>query len=157
MRHPVVLCRLLLTPEHRLPAPVEGVARRQIADTWGAPRSGGRRHRGVDILARRDTAVRSTTPGIVASVGTVALGGNAVSVVGPRLSLHYYAHLDHFGAFKPGDKVQPGDVLGYVGDSGNAKGTPCHLHYGVYRMLVWPTDPWPLLEDGERARVRGGA
>jgi murein DD-endopeptidase MepM/ murein hydrolase activator NlpD len=111
----------------------------------------------VDIFARRGARVRSATPGIVASAGAVELGGNAVSVVGPGLSLHYYAHLDHFGAFKPGDRVRSGDVLGYVGDSGNAKGTPCHLHYGVYRMLVWPTDPWPLLEDGEGPRVRGGA
>jgi peptidoglycan LD-endopeptidase LytH len=155
LRHPLALCELLLIAEPQsLTVPVDGVRQRQIADTWGGPRGGGRRHRGVDIFASRGTPVRSTTPGIVARVGVVALGGNAVSIVGPRLTAHYYAHLDRFGAFKPGDRIAAGDVVGYVGDSGNAKGTPCHLHYGVYRALLWPVDPWPLLGDrrnpGER-------
>jgi peptidoglycan LD-endopeptidase LytH len=156
LRHPLALCKLLLTTEPTLPVPVEGVRRRQIADTWGGPRSGGRRHKGVDIFAGRGTPVRSATAGIVATVGVKDLGGNAVSIAGPRLSLHYYAHLDRFGVFKPGDTVRAGDVIGYVGDSGNAKGTPCHLHYGVYRALVWPTDPWPLLDEHTEARDRMG-
>jgi len=155
LRHPLALCELLLIAEPQsLPVPVDGVRQRQIADTWGGARSGGRRHKGVDIFASRGTPVRSTTPGIVARVGVVALGGNAISIVGPRLTAHYYAHLDRFGAFRPGDSVASGDVVGYVGDSGNAKGTPCHLHYGVYHALLWPVDPWPLLGDrrtpGER-------
>jgi murein DD-endopeptidase MepM/ murein hydrolase activator NlpD len=49
------------------------------------------------------------------------------------LESHYYAHLDRFGTFREGDVVEPGDVLGYVGTSGNARGTPSHLHYGIYR------------------------
>lgn len=140
---------LLLTAEPGLPVPVDGVARRQIVDTWGDPRSRGRRHEGLDIFAPRGTPVRSTTEGVVVRVGVVSLGGRTVTVVGPRLTRHYYAHLERFGAVAVGDRVEAGDVVGYVGDSGNARGTPCHLHYGVYRALVWPANPWPLLDDAE--------
>ena len=130
-----------------LPVPVDGVKARQVADTWGGIRSGGRKHRGVDIFAPRGTPVRSTTAGVVTRVGTVSLGGNAVWILGPGLRIHYYAHLDRFGAFRPGDTVRAGDLLGYVGDTGNARGTPCHLHYGVYRAPGWAINPWPLLAD----------
>ena len=94
--------------------------------------SGGRRHEGIDIFAARGTPVASTTRGIVSRVGTNRLGGQFVGVIGPGLEWHYYAHLDHFGAFRAGDIVQPGDGLGYVGDTGNARGGPPHLHYGIY-------------------------
>ncbi len=148
LRHPVELWRLWRSPvPGSLPVPVEGVRARQIADTWGGMRSGGRRHRGVDIFARRGTPVRSAARGLVARVGRVQLGGNAVTVVGPGLYLHYYAHLDSFGVFRPGDTVREGDVLGYVGDTGNAKGTPCHLHYGLYRLTGRAVNPWPLFKD----------
>ena len=61
------------------------------------------------------------------------LGGQIVGVLGPGLEWHYYAHLDRFGTLREGDIVQAGDVLGYVGNTGNARGTPSHLHYGIYR------------------------
>lgn len=153
---PLEAVALLLTAEPRLRVPVDGVARRQVADSWGNPRSGGRRHEGLDVFAPRGTPVRSTTRGVAVRVGVVSLGGRTVTVVGPRLTRHYYAHLDRFGPQEVGDRVAAGDVVGYVGDSGNARGTPCHLHYGVYRALVWPTNPWPLLDDAE-ARPAGRA
>src|SRR5918996_560534 len=116
-----------------LPSPIAAIGRSRFVDTWGAPRSGGRRHEGIDIFAPKSTPVVSTTRGIVTRVGTNRLGGFVVGVLGPGLEWHYYAHLDRFGTFKEGDVVNPGDILGYVGTSGNARGTPPHLHYGIYR------------------------
>ena len=147
LRHPILIARLAsASAPPSLPVPVDGVRARQIADTWGGPRSGGRKHEGVDIFAPRGTPVRSTTPGLVLRVGTLSLGGQIVAVLGPALHVHYYAHLDRFGAFRPGDVVQRGDVLGYVGDTGNARGTPFHLHYGLY-TAQGAVNPRPLLED----------
>jgi murein DD-endopeptidase MepM/ murein hydrolase activator NlpD len=130
----------------RLPSPV-GIPRPAFVDTWGAARSGGRRHEGIDIFVPRGTPVRSTTRGIVTRVGTNRLGGRIVGVLGPALEWHYYAHLDGFGQFREGDLVREGDVLGYVGDSGNARGTPPHLHYGVYRG--GPSNPYSRLAPPE--------
>ena len=140
-----------------LPVPVEGVAARRIADTWGAARSEGRRHEGVDIFAARGTPVRAATRGVVSSVREGGLGGRQVWLLGPGGERHYYAHLE---GFAPGlqrmDIVEPGDLLGFVGDSGNARGTPPHLHYGIYGD-AGAYNPWPLLQaatdaDGNRRR-----
>jgi peptidoglycan LD-endopeptidase LytH len=125
----------------QLPSPV--AHRVRFVDTWGATRAGGRRHEGIDIFAPRGTPVVSTTRGFVTRVGTNRLGGRIVGVLGPGMEWHYYAHLDGFGPIREGDMVQPGDVLGYVGDTGNARGTPPHLHYGVYRGGA--INPYPRL------------
>jgi murein DD-endopeptidase MepM/ murein hydrolase activator NlpD len=131
----------------RLRNPVAAPRLSRLADSWGAARSGGRRHHGIDIFAPRGTPVVSATRGIVTRVGVNQLGGQIVGVLGPGLEWHYYAHLDRFGTFRAGDVVQAGDVLGYVGDTGNARGTPPHLHYGIYRG--GPTNPYPRLAPGD--------
>lgn len=128
-----------------LAVPVEGVRPAQLADTWGAARSGGRRHEGIDIFAPCGRPVLSATRGLVLETGENALGGQVVRVLGPGGSVHYYAHLSRFGGVRGGDRVQPGDTLGYVGDTGNARGTPCHLHYGVYERGGGARNPFPLL------------
>jgi peptidoglycan LD-endopeptidase LytH len=157
LRSPVMMMRLAWMPAPvALPVPVDGVERRQIADTWGGPRSGGRAHEGVDIFAPRGTPVRSTTRGVVLRVGLNRLGGRHATVLGPGLQVHYYAHFDRFGLFDAGDVVEPGDILGYVGDSGNAKGTPPHLHYGIYTPGTGAVNPWPLLSDDQRASPLSG-
>ncbi len=134
-----------------LPVPVEGVAARRIADTWGAARSGGRSHEGVDIFAPRGTPVTSSTRGVVSQVADRGLGGKQVWVIGPGGERHYYAHLD---AFAPGlarfDRVEAGALLGFVGDTGNARGTSPHLHYGIY-AIDGAYNPWPLLQAQTRA------
>ena len=128
-----------------LPVPVQGVRPRQIADTFGAPRGGDRTHAGIDIFARRGTPVRSATPGVVADVSERGLGGRQVWVIGPARERYYYAHLEDWAdGLARGQVVQPGDLLGHVGDSGNAKGTPPHLHWGVYGA-DGARDPLPLL------------
>jgi murein DD-endopeptidase MepM/ murein hydrolase activator NlpD len=142
-------------PPMRLTNPVVPVRARRLSDSWGAPRPGGRRHEGVDIFAPRGTPVVSTTRGIVARVGSNRLGGLIVGVVGPGLEWHYYAHLDRFGAFREGDIVRPGDVLGYVGNTGNARGTPAHLHYGIYRG--GPRNPYPRLTSSDQSESRAGS
>ena len=134
-----------------LPMPVRGVNVAEVADTWGAERSGDRRHEGVDIFATRGTAVTSTTRGVVGAVREGGPGGRQVWVRGPGLENHYYAHLDGWAEhLSQGDVVLPGDVLGFVGDSGNARGTPTHLHYGIYGD-DGALDPMPRLRAGAPA------
>jgi murein DD-endopeptidase MepM/ murein hydrolase activator NlpD len=145
-RHPLVLYSLWREPlPPRVRIPVEGVQPRQLVDTWHAARSEGRRHEGIDIFAAQGTRVLSATRGIVLFVGTNRLGGRVVEVIGPGLAWHYYAHLDRFGEIRPGQVVTAGQILGYVGDSGNAKGTPFHLHYGMYLPPHHAVDPYPFL------------
>lgn len=127
------------------PVPVEGVRTRQLTDQWGAPRSGGRKHQGIDIFARCGTPIVSATRGLVTRVGTNMLGGRIVRVLGPGGYWHYYAHLSEFGDIREGQLITAGTVLGKVGDTGNAKGTPCHLHYGIYSRVGGAKNPYPLL------------
>ena len=122
------------------PLPEQG-----LADTWGAARSQGRTHEGIDIFAPRGTPIQSTTQGIVSKVGNNNLGGRVVVVVGPGGAGHYYAHLEDYADISPNDWVNAGDIIGYVGDSGNAKGTPPHLHYGIY-INGSAVNPYPLLQ-----------
>jgi murein DD-endopeptidase MepM/ murein hydrolase activator NlpD len=131
-------------PPARLPSPVIGARPQKLADSWGGARSGGRRHQGIDIFAPKDTPVVSTTRGIVTRVGTNRLGGQVVWVLGPGLESHYYAHLNRFAAIRAGQVVDAGDVLGYVGRTGNAHGTPFHLHYGIYHRGM-AQNPYPRL------------
>lgn len=130
----------------QLIVPVDGIKARDIADTWGGARSEGRTHQGVDIFAKKGTAVLSTTQGIVTKKGLDSLGGKVVWVIGPHLSRHYYAHLDDYSEqIQEGDWVEVGQILGYVGNTGNAKTTPPHLHYGIYLNGVGAINPYPLL------------
>jgi murein DD-endopeptidase MepM/ murein hydrolase activator NlpD len=132
-------------PPRVLPVPVEGVAPEELEDGWGAPRSGGRRHEGIDIFAPRGTPVVSTTRGVIVRKGWNRLGGWSVNVLGPGGQHHYYAHFDQLGPPEVGDWVEVGEILGFVGDTGNAKGTPTHLHYGIYAWNGEAMDPYPFL------------
>jgi peptidoglycan LD-endopeptidase LytH len=135
-----------MPPPTALPVPVEGVAARRIADTFGAPRGRDRTHAGVDIFAKRGTPIRSAAPGVVVAVRDRGLGGRQVWVVGPARERYYYAHLEDWRAgLQEGEVVAEGDLLGYVGTSGNAAGTPPHLHWGIYGA-DGAYDPLPLLK-----------
>ena len=140
-----LLYRLTIdSPPSHLRNPVNGASSRGVVNTWAAPRPGGRRHEGIDIFAPRDTPVVSTTRGLVTHVGTNPLGGQVVWILGPGLESHYYAHLDRFADIHRGDIVNAGDVVGYVGRTGNARSTPFHLHYGIYRHGK-AQNPYPRL------------
>ena len=129
-----------------MPVPVAGVRARDIGDTFGAPRGTHRKHAGIDIFAKRGTPVLSATRGVVTSVHDGGLGGRQVWLLGPGREEHYYAHLDSWAAgLRIHDVVEAGDVLGFVGDSGNARGTPSHLHYAVYSVRG-AIDPLPRLK-----------
>lgn len=132
--------------EAPLQIPVEGITVRQINDTWGAARSAGRKHEGTDIFAQRGTPVLSATQGIVRKIGTNNLGGKVIWVTGPDMSQHYYAHLNDYAEhIQEGDWVEAGEVIAYVGNTGNAKNTPPHLHYGIYLSGQGATNPYPYL------------
>jgi peptidoglycan LD-endopeptidase LytH len=146
IKHPIFALQLALAePPASLPVPVDGVRPSAVRDSWQAPREAGRHHQGVDIFAKPGTPVRSTTEGIVIGRGQNRLGGNVVWVMGPGRQRHYYAHLRDFGGFEIGDRIMAGDIIGYVGDTGNARGTPHHLHYGVYELGGTAINPFPLL------------
>ncbi|MDY6460369.1 M23 family metallopeptidase [Acinetobacter faecalis] len=117
----------------QLPVPVQGIKRNNLTDTWGASRSSGRIHEGVDIMAPRGTKVFSATEGLIADLRNNNLGGKVIWVLGPSGSWHYYAHLDsHKRGLRVGDYIKKGDLIGYVGNTGNARRTAPHLHYGIY-------------------------
>jgi murein DD-endopeptidase MepM/ murein hydrolase activator NlpD len=140
-------------PDRRLAMPLADVSKRQVADTWGAPRGTGRRHEGQDIFAPKGTPVLSATSGFVYNIGENNLGGQTVSVIGAGGRVYYYAHLDKYApGLEEGDRVTTRTVLGYVGTTGNAQGTPPHLHFGIYTGSG-AINPLPLLTDRTTPRV----
>ena len=136
-------------PASALPNPLASRRVSRFVDSWGNARSGGRRHQGIDIFASKDTPVLSTTSGLVTRVGTNKLGGQVVWVLGPGLERHYYAHLSRYGGFRAGDRVEAGAIIGYAGNTGNARGGPVHLHYGIYHNGT-AQNPYPRLAAGVR-------
>lgn len=147
MRYPILYIQLSRTDlPGKIKIPVQGVTPSQVQDTWGAARSEGRKHEGVDIFAKRGTPVLSTTSGIVSQIGHNNLGGQVIWILGPGLSRHYYAHLDAYAEqIREGDWIEAGDIIGYVGNSGNARSTPPHLHYGIYLAGQGAINPYPYL------------
>ena len=134
-------------PDTKLAMPLENVSKRAIADTWQAPRGTDRHHEGQDIFAPRGTPILSATRGIIYNIGENNLGGQTVSVIGSGGRTYYYAHLDSYAhGIQVGDRVTTRTVLGYVGTTGNAQGTPPHLHFGVYTS-TGAINPLPLLID----------
>jgi murein DD-endopeptidase MepM/ murein hydrolase activator NlpD len=134
-------------PDEQLLMPVRGVRVKAIANTWHAPRDGGREHAGQDIFARRGTPVYSATGGYVWRVSESLRGGKTVSILGAGGRSYYYAHLDkHAEGLTEGAEVTTETLLGYVGTTGNAKGTPPHLHFSVY-TATGAINPLPMLAD----------
>ena len=115
-----------------------------VKSFFGAPRDGGaRRHEGIDIFAARGTDVLAATGGRVVRVGETPMGGKQVWVRDGRHSF-YYAHLDSIGVAR-GARVERGQVIGTVGNTGNAITTKPHLHFGVYKRRQGAIDPLPLV------------
>jgi len=137
----------MLQPDSRLGMPVKDVLKKQIANTWHAPRGTDRFHEGQDIFAPKGTPIFSATSGYVYKIGENNLGGQTVSVIGAGGRVYYYAHLDSYApGLAEGDPVNAKSLLGYVGTTGNAQGTPPHLHFGVY-TYDGAINPLPLLVD----------
>lgn len=136
---------LALRAEPTLRLPVAHAARSRIQSFFGDERDEGRRaHHGVDIFAPRGTPVVAAADGFVTRVGTNGLGGNVVWIARPtRGEVHYYAHLDR-QLVEAGTFVNKGDVIGTVGNTGNARRTAPHLHFGIY-AAGGPVDPLPYI------------
>ncbi len=129
----------------------------EFIDSWGYPRSGGRWHQGADIFARHGTPVIASENGTLDGVGSGTLGGIKLWVNGDSGNEYYYAHLAAFAPdVRNGKKVRAGEVIGYVGDTGNAKGTSPHLHFEIHPDGAGPSNPYPLLKAayGNRPVVR---
>jgi murein DD-endopeptidase MepM/ murein hydrolase activator NlpD len=145
---PVRVARLVARkPEKRLIMPLADIEVRSVANTWGAKRSAGRKHEGQDMFAPRGTPVYSAAKGIVLRIGDAGIGGKSVSVLGSGGRMFYYAHLSAYAeGLRIGDDVTPDSLLGYVGNTGNARATSPHLHFGVY-SAGGAFNPLPLLVD----------
>ncbi|MCG8469301.1 MAG: M23 family metallopeptidase [Gemmatimonadetes bacterium] len=126
--------------------PVQGRGRPDIGSRFGAPRDGGRRsHHGVDIFAARGTPVVAVADGRVSRVEETRLGGRVVWLRDEtRRHSYYYAHLDR-QLVERGQRVRAGDTLGLVGNTGNARTTPPHLHFGIYARREGPVDPFAFV------------
>lgn len=141
-----------ITPAARL-VPVLGVERSELHDTFSDARGGGRTHRAMDILAPYGTPVIASVDGTVRKLFTSRAGGLTIYQFDRDEGLvYYYAHLDRYAdGLAEGQFVKQGSVIGYVGTSGNANGTP-HLHFAVEVLppsKEWwkgePVNPYPLL------------
>ena len=101
-------------------------------------------HNGTDIFAPADSAVFAVTSG-TARNATDTKGGNVVYLTGSDGRVYYYAHLSHWAYEESPRKVEAGDLIGYVGTTGNAKGRPPHVHFEIKTPTVGPIDPFPEL------------
>lgn len=138
----------------RLTIPVEGIDTSDLSGSFDDERSGGRRHEAMDILAPRNTPVLAVEDGRVARLFESKAGGLTIYQFDPSATYaYYYAHLERYAkGLTDGDRIRRGQVIGYVGTSGNAPpGTP-HLHFAIFRLTDakrwWdgsPIDPFRVL------------
>lgn len=124
-----------------LPLPVlVGVELSGITSNYGDVRSGGRKHEGLDIMAPMGSPIVSPTEAVVLKVGYGASAGYYVYTANPGGEVFAYMHLKDASPLKAGDELEEGDLIGYVGSTGNAKGSSPHLHFEVRKN--GPTDPF---------------
>ncbi len=149
----------IIAPENQL-IPVQGATEKDWNhDTfWYEPWGKSGVHKGIDIFSPAGKSVIASTYGIVLFSGVVALGGNVVVVLGPKWRLHYYAHLSD-SRITAGTLVRSSEIIGSVGNSGNAGDKPPHLHYAIITLVpyLWrmdfSTQGWKkifYLDPGER-------
>ena len=133
-------------PVSGLRMPVVGVRPRDLDDSWGAPRDGGvRKHKGIDIFAHRGTQVIAVMDGVISYIGDQPKGGHCLWLTTENGASFYYAHLDRWApGIYEGMEVQSGDLLGFVGNTGNALTTPPHLHFQINQNDE-TVNPYPIL------------
>jgi murein DD-endopeptidase MepM/ murein hydrolase activator NlpD len=140
-------------PADMLAIPVAGVDKSKLVDTWGQSRVG-HLHTAIDIMAPRGTDVVAAAPGTVLKLFTSRAGGLTVYVADPSKTwIYYYAHLDSYApGLHAGMPVAQGDILGFVGTTGNASPDAPHLHFEIEQLPVtgewWrgePVNPYPIL------------
>ncbi len=134
--------------------PVSGGKNSDAQSFWGAQRDGGKRsHEGVDIFAKRGTPVVATVNGRIASSGEKGLGGKQVWLRDTKRGLSlYYAHLDSIAPIK-NYQVSAGDTLGFVGNTGNARTTAPHLHFGIYSGYSGAINPYQFIKQNPQLKA----
>ena len=141
----------------RLLVPVQGVRPEQLVDTYSAARGAGRVHDAIDIPAKRGTPVLAAASGVVLKLFQSVRGGTALYELAPdRRTIYYYAHLDRYApGLVEGGTLRQGDLIGYVGNTGNAGAGNYHLHFEISTTSDprrwWagtPQNPYPLLRVG---------
>ena len=139
-----------------LKIPVEGADSDDLRDTFADARGSGRAHEALDIMAPRHTQVLAADDGVIAKLfNSEGGGGITIYQFDPTGTFcYYYAHLDRYAAnLKEGQRVRRGDVIGYVGSTGNASPDAPHLHFAIFRLTSerqwWkgePINPYPILK-----------
>ena len=141
-------------PPGKLLVPVEGIDMKQLADTFDQPRGNERHHEALDIMAPKGTRVVATADGKVVKLFTSKPGGLTVYQFDPTEKYaYYYAHLDRYAeGLQEGATIKRGDLIGYVGVTGNSDPNAPHLHFAVFELTPekqwWkgtPVNPYPLL------------
>ena len=157
------------TTQRRAPAgedvlarPIAGIARAALTDSWGDPRDNGlRAHHGTDIMAPQMTPIHAVAPGTIEKLFQSRAGGTTIYQRTPQRDWTlYYAHLAGYApGLREGQAVRTGDVIGFVGDTGDAGPGNYHLHFGLTRTTPeqrWyqgeDVDPWPYLARGQPLR-----
>ena len=145
---------VVMAPGASLVIPVRGIGPDQLRDSYHDSRSGGRQHNAIDIMAPEGAPVVAAADGVIHRLRTGGLGGVTLYQIGEDgRTLYYYAHLQRYAAgIREGMRVRRGEVIAYVGDTGNAGRGNFHLHFSV-GLLTDPTrwwdsrnvNPYPLL------------
>lgn len=140
--------------QKHLSMPVAGIRPSQLRDTFDDARAAGRRHDALDIMAPRGTEVRAVEDGTIKKLFTSKAGGLTIYEFDPTETFsYYYAHLERYApGLAEGQRVMRGELLGYVGSSGDASPDAPHLHFAIARLDAskswWKGDainPYPLL------------
>lgn len=136
--------------------PVKGT-KSKIKDRWGASRDGGsRRHKGIDIHAKKGTPVVAVCDGVIAKKANMPIGGKTLWLKSEDYGWKaYYAHLDK-QLVKEGQHVRKGQVIGTIGNTGNARTTPSHLHFGIERNNDW-VNPLPYVANAPKVAASKGS
>ena len=115
-------------------------------DSWGFPRSGGRSHKGADVMAPRGVNVYAFTSGTIGRLTNGGLGGISLRLLGDDGNRYYYAHMQGFAdGIQTGTRVEAGQLVGFNGNSGNARGGPTHVHFQLHPGGGAPINPYPWL------------
>jgi peptidoglycan LD-endopeptidase LytH len=155
----VLVAIVLAQPSLRIGSPIEGLKRADIRDTFNETHNG-HRHEAVDIMEPRGTPVDAVVSGTIQKLFVSKDGGNTVyefDDAGTRC--YYYAHLDRYATgVREGMRVHRGDVIAYVGSTGNADPRAPHLHFAIFELgpkHEWwkgmPIDPFPSLVDAAKS------
>lgn len=142
-------------PAGQLLVPVDGIPLAKISNNFDQPRGSERHHEALDIMAPKGTKVVAAADGKVVKLFTSKPGGLTIYQFDPSEKYaYYYAHLDHYAdGLKEGADIKRGDLIGYVGVTGNSDPKAPHLHFAVFELTPekqwWqgtPVNPYPLLQ-----------